>query len=495
MSAIRKTIKVQNGEDMRSTIVEYMRMRYSRIKAAYMEQREHLSSRIGFLLLSAGCAIGIGNIYRFPIMTGVYGGGFFVLFYLLFLILLGLPVMTMELSVGRGSQASLYRCFEKLEKKGSKWHWWKYFSIGGCYMLMMCYTTISAWLLLYFFKYLKGDILELKSAEALSENFSQMVAKPGPQIIAVFAIIITGFGLCAVGLNKGVESVSKYLMSALLILVLGMGIYCVSTMSGAGEGMKFYLVPSAERLQKQGILETVTAAMNQAFFTLSLGIGCIAIFGSYIGRERTLLGESVAIISLDTFVALLSGFILFPACFTYNGGVDAGSDVGASFLFTTFASVFNNMKGGRIFGILFFLLLMMAAFSTVIAVFESIMGFWLEATKLGRVKSAVINAVLLCVFSLPAIFSNNIWSDITIGGNGFMDLEDKIVSMLLLPVGSIVFVLFCMSRYGWGFEKFLAEVNVGKGPKLKRCFRFYMTWILPLIVAGVLVIGIVQSFL
>ena len=348
-----------------------------------MEQsREKFASRLGFILISAGCAIGLGNVYRFPIITGAYGGGIFVLIYIGFLLLLGLPIMTVELAVGRGSQRSIASSFDVLEKKGQKWHLMKYLGIFGNYLLMMFYTIISGWMVIYFVKYLTGSIMSASGVEGLAGVFGSMVGNPGLMVGSAFAVILICFGICSMGLQKGVEGITKWMMVALFVLMIGLAVYS-ATLSNAGEGLRFYLIPSLEKLEGAGLSTVISAAMGQSFFTLSLGIGSIAIFGSYIGKERRLLGESVTIVCLDTFVALMSGMIIFPACFTYNNGVtaDAGS-VGASFLFTTLSSIFNGMPGGRVIGTLFFLFMIFAAFSTVIAVFENIMSFWLELTKL-----------------------------------------------------------------------------------------------------------------
>jgi NSS family neurotransmitter:Na+ symporter len=457
-----------------------------------MKQREKLGSRLGFILLSAGCAIGLGNVYRFPIITGSYGGAIFVLIYIGFLLLLGVPAMTAELAVGRASQRSIATSFDQLEKPGQKWHWMKYLGIAGNYLLMMFYTTISGWMVIYFIKYLGGSIMTEHGDAALGAVFGNMVGNTGLMLGSTAAVIIVCFAICSLGLQKGVERITKWMMVALLLLILGLVIYSL-TLENAAEGLKFYLIPSLDRMKEAGVWTVISAAMGQAFFTLSIGIGSIAIFGSYINKERRLLGETATIISLDTFVALMSGLIIFPACFTYNNAVsaDAGT-VGASFLFTTLSSIFNAMPGGRIVGSLFFLFMIFAAFSTVIAVFENIISFWLELTSMSRRTVSLINVGLMMLLSLPCIFSLNIWSDVTVFGMGLMDLEDYIVSNLLLPVGSLAYVLFCTTRYGWGWDKFFAEVNTGnKGPALPRWFRPYMTFVLPLIIVFVLIMSLI----
>lgn len=457
-----------------------------------MEQsREKFASRLGFILISAGCAIGLGNVYRFPIITGAYGGGVFVLIYIAFLVLLGLPIMSAELAVGRGSQRSIASSFDVLEKKGQKWHLMKYLGICGNYLLMMFYTVISGWMVIYFVKYLTGSIMSASGVEGLSAVFGSMVSNPGLMVVSAFAVILICFGICSMGLQKGVEGITKWMMVALLALMIGLAVYS-ATLPNAAEGLRFYLVPSLKRLEEAGVSTVISAAMGQSFFTLSLGIGAIAIFGSYIGKERRLLGESVTIVCLDTFVAIMSGMIIFPACFSYNQGVtaDAGS-VGAGFLFTTLSSIFNGMPGGRVIGMLFFLFMIFASFSTVIAVFENIMSFWLELTKLNRRMIALINAALLMVLSLPCALSLNVWSSVKIFGLGIMDLEDFAVSNLLLPIGSLFYVLFCTTRYGWGWNRYFAEVNLGdRGARLPRWIRPYMTYVLPLIILVVLAMSV-----
>jgi NSS family neurotransmitter:Na+ symporter len=465
-----------------------------------MEQREKFGSRLGFILISAGCAIGLGNVYRFPIITGAYGGALFVLIYLGFLLLLGIPVMCAELSVGRASQRSIATSFEKLEKPGQKWHWMKYLGIGGNYLLMMCYTVIAGWMMVYFFKYLSGGIMDVGTglsgtdlAGALGAHFGETVSNTGLIIGSTAVTILLCMGVCALGLQKGVERVTKYMMLALFVLIIGLAIYSC-TLDGAIEGLKFYLVPSAASFKENNIFTIITAAMGQAFFTLSIGIGSIAIFGSYISKDRSLFGEAMTITGLDTFVALASGFIVFPACFTFLGGINAdASTVGASFLFTTLSSTFNSMGAvaGRIVGTLFFLFMMFAAFSTVIAVFENIISFWLELTNLKRWQVALINVGLIFVLALPAIFSLDIWSNVTVFGLGFLDLEDFIVSNLLLPIGSLAYVIFCTSRYGWGWKNFEEELNAGEGVKFPKKLRVYMAYVLPVIIFALLVITLV----
>lgn len=455
-------------------------------RSIFMNQREKFGSRLGFILISAGCAIGLGNVYRFPNITAAYGGAFFVLIYLAFLVLLGIPVLCCELSVGRASQRSIASSFEVLEKKGQKWHLMKYLGVAGNYILMMCYTSVAGLMLIYFVKYVTGSILGTTDPVELKTVFSETVSNVWSPLAATVITIVLCFLVCSLGLQKGVERITKGMMIALFVLILGLAIYCC-TFDGAADGLKFYLVPSVENLKEAGIWTTISAAMGQAFFTLSVGIGSIAIFGSYIGKDRSLLGEAVTIVSLDTFIALASGFIIFPACFTFAGGVNIDpATADSSFLFTTLSGIFNAMPGGRIIGALFFLFMLFAAYSTVIAVFENIVSFWLEKTKLKRSTIAFINIGLLIVLSIPAVLSFNVLADFKIFGMTFQDMEDKAVANLLLPVGSLLYLIFCTSRYGWGWKNFFEEVNTGKGMKLPRILRVYMTYVLPVIIAIIL---------
>ncbi|MBE6605252.1 MAG: sodium-dependent transporter [Ruminococcaceae bacterium] len=464
-----------------------------------MEQREKFGSRLGFLLISAGCAIGLGNVYRFPIITGAYGGALFVLIYLAFLLVLGIPVMCCELAVGRASQRSIASSFEVMERPGQKWHLMKYLGIVGNYMLMMFYTVIAGWMLIYFWQFLSGGEVMNYGADtaALGTFFGGTLGKPWLLILTTAIIVLIGFAVCSLGLQKGVERITKVMMLALFALILGLAIYAF-TMDGAAEGLKFYLVPSVEPIKQGRLGEIVTAAMGQAFFTLSVGIGSIAIFGSYIDKKRSLLGEAITITGLDTFVAVSAGLIIFPAFFTFNpGGTIGAEQAGAGFLFTTLAGIFNSMGpvAGRIIGTLFFLFLLFAALSTVIAVFENIMSFWLELTKLNRMTIALINVGLFLVLTLPAIFGCNIWSGIVgVIGKDFIDMEDFVVSNVLLPLGSLLYVLFCTTRWGWGRKSFTEELNAGEGLKMPRWITYYMTYALPVIIAFLLVYSIVNFF-
>ena len=400
--------------------------------------------------------------------------------------------MTMELAVGRKSQRSIASSFDVLERKGQKWHFMKYLGIAGNYLLMMFYTCIAGWMGIYFIKYLNGSILQFETSAQLGEQFGAMVSNTPLMLISTFITITVCFLICSLGLQKGVEKVSKWMMVALFALIIGLVIYSL-TLEKAGEGLKFYLVPSLERLKEAGSWTVISAAMGQAFFTLSIGIGSIAIFGSYIDKDRRLLGESITIVSLDTFIAIMSGLIIFPACFTYNGGqtADAGS-VGASFLFTTLSSIFNAMPAGQIIGSLFFLFMIFAAATTVIAVFENIISFWLELTKLKRWQVSLINIGLVAVLSLPCILSLNVWSDFTLFGKGIMDLEDFTVSNLLLPIGCLGYVIFCSHKIGMGWDSFIEEANCGKrGLKFPKWLKPYVRYVLPAIIIFVLIMSFI----
>lgn len=456
-------------------------------------EREKFGSRLGFILISAGCAIGLGNVYRFPITTGSYGGAFFVLIYIAFLLLLGIPIMTAELSVGRASRRSVATSFDVLEKDGQKWHFMKYLGIFGNYLLMMFYTTISGWMLIYFIKYLTGSVTSYKTAEELSGVFGGVVSNPLMMMAATSAVILICFAICSAGLKNGVERITKFMMTALLFLIIALAAYSL-TLSGAAEGLKFYLVPSLDHFISSGPWTVISSAMGQAFFTLSIGMGSIAIFGSYIDKDRRLFGEALTIVGLDTFVALASGLIIFPACFTFNNGVtaDAGT-VGAGFLFTTLSAIFNNMPGGRIFGTLFFLFMVFAAFSTVVAVFENIMSFWLEKTKFKRHAAALINIFLVTALSVPTILGFNVLSGFSLGSKSILDIEDFIISNNILPLGSMVYVLFCSVKVGWGWDNFIAEANAGKrGFKFPSWMRLYFKYVIPLIIVFVWASGVIS---
>ena len=448
-------------------------------------EREKFGSRMGFILLSAGCAIGIGNVWRFPYIAGMYGGGMFVLFYLFFLIAMGVPVMTMEFAVGRASRKSVIKSFTELEKPGHKWHLHGYLGMAGNYILMMFYTTVAGWMLYYFYQMLTGKFSG-KDTSQVADMFQGMLANPKVLTTVMVIIVVSGILVCSLGLQKGVEKITKIMMTLLLLIMVVLAVRGM-TLPGGTEGLKFYLLPDVQRMQDVGIFETVTAAMNQAFFTLSLGIGSMAIFGSYIDKSRSLLGESVNIAILDTFVALVSRLIIFPTCFAF----DISPDMGPSLIFITLPNIFNNMAGGRVWGTLFFVFMTFAAFSTILAVFENIISCGMDLFHWSRKKSCLINLIALTVLSLPCVLGFNIWSAFQpLGeGSGVLDLEDFIVSNVLLPAGSLIYLLFCVTRYGWGFENYLKETNTGEGLKMPKGIRIYVTYILPVLLLFLIVKG------
>ena len=450
-------------------------------------KRESFGSRLGFLLVSAGCAIGIGNVWRFPSITGKNGGGYFVLFYLICLVLMGIPVMTMELAVGRASRRSAVLAYKTLEKPGQKWHIHGWFCLIGCYLLMMYYTTVTGWMGSYFAKFLTGAFHSGMSTEDISGVFGAMLSSPGSMTIWTEVVVVLGFLVCSFGLQKGLERVSKVMMLALLALIMILAVHSL-TLPGAAEGMKFYLLPSIESIRKNGLGSLIMDAMNQAFFTLSLGIAAMEIFGSYMSDSHALTGEAARICVLDTFVALMAGTIIFPACFSYG----VSPDDGASLIFQTLPPLFVNMAGGRIWGALFFLFMIFASFSTVLAVLENILAICMDTFGWSRKKAVIINGVLLAALSLPCVFGFNIWSDLTlIGARGVLDSEDFLVSNLLLPIGSLVYLLFCVTKWGWGFDNYLAEANRGTGPKLSRKFKPYFQWVLPILILVILIQGLI----
>lgn len=450
-------------------------------------ERESFKSRLGFILVSAGCAIGIGNVWRFPYVAGENGGGLFVLLYLIFLVLMGIPVLTMELAVGRASRKSAVLGYKKLEKPKSKWHIHGWFCMLGCYLLMMYYTTVSGWMTSYFYKFATGTFESGMTSEQVSGVFSQLQSNPIEMVIWMAIITILGFLVCSRGIQKGIEKVSKVMMIALLVLILALAVNSI-LLSGAGEGLKFYLVPDFEKVSEIGIGNIVSAAMNQSFFTLSLGIAAMEIFGSYMSKDDTLPGESVKICALDTFVAIMAGLIIFPACFSY--GVEP--DQGPALIFITLPNVFVNMAGGRIWGTLFFLFMTFACFSTIIAVFENIISFCIDMFGISRKKSVVINAVIILIASLPCVFGFNIWSGFELFGQNVLGMEDFLVSNILLPVGSLIYLLFCVTKFGWGFDNYLAECNTGKGMKFARFLKPYFQFVLPILVLIVLVQGFIK---
>ena len=450
-------------------------------------ERESFKSRLGFILVSAGCAIGIGNVWRFPYVAGENGGGLFVLLYLVFLVLMGIPVLTMELAVGRASRKSAVLGYKKLEKPKSKWHIHGWFCMLGCYLLMMYYTTVSGWMTSYFYKFATGTFESGMTSEQVSGVFSQLQSNPIEMVIWMAIITILGFLVCSRGIQKGIEKVSKVMMIALLVLILALAVNSI-LLSGAGEGLKFYLVPDFEKVSEIGIGNIVSAAMNQSFFTLSLGIAAMEIFGSYMSKDNTLPGESVKICALDTFVAIMAGLIIFPACFSY--GVEP--DQGPALIFITLPNVFVNMAGGRIWGTLFFLFMTFACFSTIIAVFENIISFCIDMFKISRTKSVIINAVIILIASLPCVFGFNIWNGFELFGQNVLGIEDFLVSNILLPVGSLIYLLFCVTKFGWGFDNYLAECNTGKGMKFAGFLKPYFQFVLPILVLIVLVQGFIK---
>ena len=458
-----------------------------------MKEREHFSSRLGFILISAGCAIGLGNVWRFPYIVGQYGGAAFVLIYLLFLVILGLPIMVMEFAVGRASQRSATLSFNVLEPKGTRWHLYRYGAIAGNYLLMMFYTSVGGWMLSYMVRMLRGEFTGLTPDE-VGAVFGDMLAQPGPMTFWMVVVVLLGFGVCSLGLQKGVERITKVMMSCLLLIMLALAVRSV-TLEGAAEGLKFYLVPNFRNLMYNAegkfiLGEAIYAAMGQAFFTLSLGIGAMAIFGSYIGKDHTLTGEALNIGILDTFVAFTAGLIIFPACFAYQ--VNPGE--GPGLVFVTLPNIFNQMPGGRYWGALFFLFLSFAALSTIIAVFENILSFAVDLWGWSRKKAIVVNLIAILILSLPCILGYSVWSGFAPLGMDIQTWEDFIISNNLLPLGSLVYLLFCVSKKGWGWENFLKEADQGAGPKFPRWARGYLTYILPLIMLLIFVVGYYQKF-
>lgn len=450
-------------------------------------KRESFKSRLGFLLVSAGCAIGIGNVWRFPYVVGQNGGGLFVLLYLIFLIAMGLPVLTMELAVGRASRKSAVQGYQALEKPGSKWHIHGWFAIAGCYMLMMYYTTVSGWMVTYFYKFITGEFVSGMIAEEAGNVFANLLSDPVQMAFWMILIVVAGFLVCSQGLQNGLEKISKGMMSALLVLIIVLAVHSF-VLPGAGEGVKFYLIPSIDTVRDVGFGNVIAAAMNQAFFTLSLGVAAMEIFGSYMNKDFTLAGEGVRICALDTFVAIMSGLIIFPACFSY--GVEVGA--GPSLIFITLPNVFVNMAGGRVWGSLFFLFMTFASFSTVIAVFENIMSFCMDMFGWSRKKAALVNCIVILVLSLPCVLGYNVWSNLhLIGGRDVLDSEDFIVSNLLLPLGSLVYLLFCVTKWGWGFDNYMKEANTGEGIKIAKYLKPYFQFVLPVLILIILIQGLV----
>ena len=453
-------------------------------------KRENFRSRLGFLLVSAGCAVGIGNVWKFPYVTGENGGGVFVLFYLIFLLLMGVPVLTMELAVGRASRRSAVLGYKALEPSGFKWHIHGWFCMAGCYLLMMYYTTVSGWMLGYFFKFAGGTFTGM-SSEAVDTVFPAMLADPAEMTVWMVVTVLAGFLVCSLGLQGGLERVTKVMMLGLLGLIVVLAAHSL-TLPGAVEGVRFYLLPDFGRAMKEGLGKVITAAMNQAFFTLSLGIAAMEIFGSYMSRDNTLAGEAVRICGLDTFVALMSGLIIFPACFSF--GVEPGQ--GPGLIFVTLPKVFVNMAGGRLWGSLFFLFMSFASFSTVIAVFENLLAGCIDNFGWSRKKAALANGVFVLIASIPCVLGYNLWYFEAVLPNGsvgqILDIEDFFVSNLLLPLGSLVYLLFCVTKWGWGFDKYLEEANTGKGIKMPRALKPYFQFVLPVLILVILIQGLLK---
>nr|WP_326165588.1 sodium-dependent transporter [uncultured Oscillibacter sp.] len=448
-------------------------------------KRERFGSRLGFLLVSAGCAVGIGNVWKFPYITGENGGGVFVLFYLIFLAIMGVPVLTMELAVGRASRKSAVQAYQALERPGTKWYIHGWFCVAGCCLLMMYYTTVSGWMLGYFFKFAGGAFSGL-AADAVDGVFFAMLADPLEMTVFMGITVFGGFLICSFGLQKGLERITKVMMLGLLILIAVLAVHSL-TLPGGMEGVKFYLQPDLRRASEAGLGHVVTAAMNQAFFTLSLGIAAMEVFGSYMTREHTLTSEAVRICILDTFVALMAGLIIFPACFAF--GVEP--DQGPTLIFCVLPRVFLNMSGGRLWGALFFLFMTFASFSTVIAVFENLQASCIDNFGWSRKKAALLNCLFIFVASLPCVLGHNLWKDVSlIGGRDVLDSEDFIVSNLLLPLGSLVYLLFCVSRKGWGYERYLEEANAGEGLKMPRWLKPYFQFVLPVLILIILIQGL-----
>lgn len=454
------------------------------------QERELFASRLGFILISAGCAIGLGNVWRFPYITGLYGGGLFVLIYILFLIILGLPIMVMEFSVGRASKKSVALSFDVLEPEGSKWHGFKWFAMAGNYLLMMFYTTISGWMLAYLFYMIRGDFLGRTPAE-IEAVFGTLTGSAGANVLFMVIICILGFGVCSLGLQNGVERITKVMMSCLLIIMIALAVRAL-TLPNAMEGFAFYLKPNLDGIKEHGLWTTVYAAMGQAFFTLSIGMGSMAIFGSYIPKEKRLLGESINIIVLDTFVAITAGLIIFPSCFAFD--VNPGS--GPGLVFITLPNIFNVMPAGHVWGIAFYVFMVFAALSTVIAVFENIISFGMDLFNWSRGKAVLINFFAIIILSIPCALGFNVWSGFAPLGEGtvILDLEDFIVSNNILPLGALVYVLFCVSRFGWGWKNFVEEADTGDGIKFPKKTRFYLTYILPIIILAVFIFGYIDKF-
>lgn len=455
-----------------------------------MQERENFGSRLGFILVSAGCAVGLGNVWKFPYICGQNGGAAFILIYLVFLVILGFPILICEFAVGRGSEKGAAKAYEVLEPEGTHWHHFKWVSIFGNYLLMMFYTMVGGWMLYYVYRMLSGQLANAEAAQ-VEQAFTDMLGSAGTMSGWMVLAVLLSFGICVLGLQNGIEKITKVMMGILIVLIVILAVHSI-TLPNAMKGVKFYLIPNLDTIQKRGIGTVIFDAMTHAFFTLSIGIGAMEIFGSYLKRERTLGGEARSVVILDTFVALMAGFIIIPACFAY--GVEP--DKGPSLLFITLPNVFNHMSGGRIWGTCFFVFMSFAALSTIIAVFENILSFYMDLLHWQRKKAVVFNIILVTLLSLPAVFGFNLLSGFQPMGAGstVMDLEDFLVSYNLLPLGSMIFVLFCVRKNGWGWDRFLAEANAGVGYKLPNGLRFYMTYLLPLIITVVYLKGYYDTF-
>jgi NSS family neurotransmitter:Na+ symporter len=460
-----------------------------------VNERETFASRLGFVLISAGCAIGLGNVWRFPYIVGRYGGAAFVLIYLAFLVILGLPIMAMEFSVGRASRQSIATSFHKLEPKGTKWHWYSWFGMAGNYMLMMFYTTVAGWMILYCIKMAKGDFVGADT-QAVQDIYSGMLSNPGLMLVFMILVILIGMGVCSLGLQDGVEKITKVMMVMLLAILIVLVVRSV-TLENAMAGLEFYLKPNFHNLMYDAngnfiLGEAIFAAMGQSFFTLSLGIGAMAIFGSYIGKEHRLMGEAINVGILDTFVAFVVGLVIFPSAFAFGIQPDSGPNL----IFITLPNVFNAMPLGRLWGALFFVFMSFAALSTVIAVFQNIITFPMDKWGWSHKKSVLVNMVVIFILSLPCLLGFNLWSGFNPLGDGtvVMDLEDFILSDNLLPLGSLVYLLFCVSKHGWGWDNFLAEADAGEGIRFPARFRPYFRYVLPLLVLIIFVMGYWNKF-
>lgn len=452
-----------------------------------MKQREKFSSRLGFILISAGCAIGLGNVWRFPYLVGQNGGAAFILIYLFFLVMLGIPIMTSEFAVGRGSRLSVASSFKALEPPGKKWHLYSYLGMAGNYLLMMFYTVISGWIFAYIVKMLKGDFVGMDAAGVQSQ-FNTMVADPWVQILCLAIVVLLGFGICSLGLKNGVEKITKVMMVLLIVLMVALAIHSV-TLKGAGEGLRYYLVPDFSKIAERGVATVLFDAMGQAFFTLSIGMGSMAIFGSYMEKDKRILGEAINITALDTFVAVMAGLIILPACSASGVPMDAGP----SLIFVTLPNIFNTIPLGQLWGALFFVFMLFAALSTLVAVFENILSFGMDLWGWSRKKACLINLIAILVLSLPALLGSNVWSGVQILGMSITDFEDFLVSNNILPIGSIVYVLFCVSKRGWGWKNFLQEANTGEGMKFPN-IRIYMKYVIPIVVLYIFIQGYIGKF-